>query len=189
MVNLKHIFRFLAALSSLGAALLIVIRAGLPQPMDNRYRDDTGYIAAVGWPAPPFALRNQSNELVSLESHTGAVTILNFWSTSCAPCQREMRDLQKLYVDNHDLLRILAINLGDSRQDISAWRDKLELSYDLLHDPALRTARRYGIRGLPTTYLLDERRVVAAVYFGPVSYDQMLGAVRGMRYQPIAFSS
>lgn len=182
MVRLKQALSFLAALVALGAALFIAIQTGLPKAMGNRYGPNAGYIAAVGSPAPHFVLRNQSNNLVSLES-TAAATILNFWSTSCAPCQREMRELQQLYEDNPDLVRILAINLGDSQRDISAWRDEHGLSFDLLRDPTLDIARRYQIRGLPTTYLLDERQILRALYFGPVSYDQMLDAVQRLALQ------
>ena len=181
MVRLKQALSFLAALVALGAALFISIQTGLLTAMGNRYGPNAGYIAAVGSPAPPFVLRNQSNNLVSLES--GGATILNFWSTSCAPCQREMRELQQLYEDNPDLVRILAINLGDSQRDISAWRDEHGLSFDLLRDPTLDIARRYQIRGLPTTYLLDERQILRAFYFGPVNYDQMLDAVQRLTLQ------
>ncbi len=181
MVKLKQALSFLAALVSLGAALFIVIQTGLPRAMGNRHRPGASYIAAVGSPAPPFILRNQSNNLISLES--GVVTILNFWSTSCEPCRREMRELQQLSEDIPDLLRILAINLGDSRPVISAWRDEYGLNFDLLRDPTFSVARRYQIRGLPTTYLLDERQIVRAIYFGPISYDQMLDAVQRLALQ------
>ncbi len=183
MIKLKQALSFLAAFICLGAALYIVIDAGLPNPNGNNRRLGANTIAAVGSPAPLFALRNLSHELISLQPSTGTVTILNFWSTTCAPCRREMRDLQRLHNHNPDLIRILAINLGESREAVTAWRDNLNLTFELLLDQSLAVAKRYQIRGQPTTYLLDERQIIKALYFGPLTYGQMLGDIQRLAPQ------
>ncbi len=177
MIKLKQAARLLAAFVCLGAAFIIVTRAGLPQPSKNRSRAEQFYAAELRSQAPAFALRNATLGQVALYPAAGVVTILNFWSTTCAPCRREMRDLQRLHDRHSDWLRILAVNLGESPEAVAAWRDELNLTFDLLLDPSLTVARRYQVRGLPTTYLLDEDQLIQNVYFGQVTYDHLLGEV------------
>ena len=98
-----------------------------------------------------------------------------------------MRDLQRLYDRHSDWLRILAVNLGESPEAVAAWRDEFGLEFDLLLDPLLTVARSYQVRGLPTTYLLDEDLRILNVYFGPVTYEHMLGEVE--RLAPSAEST
>ena len=174
MKKLAQALSLLAAFTCLGVAFTILIDTGLPNPGDNSRGNAAEYFAAVGSLAPGFDLRSVSNALVSLQPSKGKVTILNFWSTSCVPCQWEMPEFQQLQNQHPDLIRIIAINLGDTRDAVTAWRDRLGLTFDLLLDPALEVAQRYRIRGLPTTFMLDERLIIRAVYFGPLTYDRVL---------------
>ena len=50
-------------------------------------------------PAPDFVLNNLNGEKVSLARYRGKVVILNFWSTTCAPCLEEIPSLSLLQVD------------------------------------------------------------------------------------------
>ena len=85
---LKRCLDLCLGLICIGAALCIVLEAGLPAPSSQL--SGALYSAALGSYAPPFALRNLSNETVSLASATGKVTLLNFWSINCPPCRREL---------------------------------------------------------------------------------------------------
>lgn len=183
MTKLKQALDLLAAFTCLGAALYIFLDAGLPAASGTSRGIETNYMARVGAPAPPFALRTVSNELESFQRRAGQVTILNFWSTSCSPCRREMRELQRLLDHHPDMFRILAINMAESRDSVAAWRDHLGLTYDLLLDPVLSVAQRYQVRGIPTTFLLDDRLTIQAVYYGPVTYDQVLGDAQRLAHR------
>ncbi len=178
MIRLKQALFAFAALACLGAALLIMVATGLPEANTGNGASGFRALAAIGSPAPRFGLRNASNELVSLEPNAGTVTIISFWSTACAPCRRELRELQRVHQDHPEVTRILAINLGESRDSVIAWRDQLGLSLELLLDPALHAARLYKVRGLPTTYILDERLIIRGLRFGPISYSHLLGEAR-----------
>lgn len=169
MSEMQPALRIAFAWLCIGAALCIVIAAGLPLPGAS---PKLAYRVGVGMPAPSFTLRNLAGEPVSLDSTEGKLTILNFWSSSCAPCRREMPDLQRLYDDHRASLRILAINLGEEAAVLQSWRDELGLGFDLLLDPLLSVARQYQIRGLPTSFLLDKRQVIQAVFFGPLGYRE-----------------
>ena len=183
MTKLKQALGFLVPFICFGAALTIVIDTGLPEANGSRDRLGADAVVAIGSPAPPFALPNLAQELVALAPSAGAVTVLNFWSTTCAPCRREMRDLQALHTQNPDSIRILAINLGESWEAVNAWRDDLGLTFELLLDTSLAVAKRYQIRGLPSTFLLDERHIIQAIYFGPVRVEVLLDSARRLALQ------
>ena len=168
MIKLNRCLRLLAALLSLGAAVALLYYVGLPSRGEyagvNR---GSGLIAApeIGRLAPAFALPSLSSRMMALEQARGSATILNFWATWCQPCRREMEELQRLYEATPGRLRILALNQGESLEGARAWVDELELTYDILQDRGGTVSRLYQVRGLPTTYLLDEALIVRARVF------------------------
>lgn len=174
MTKLRPTIRYSAALISLGAACLLLARTGLPARIElSQGASKSGAVLAIGSPAPQFKLLNTSGEEIALGSWPGAITIINFWATWCSPCRREMRELQRLQSQRADSLRVLGINMGEDADLVAAWQHENEISYVLLLDPTLAASKLYKVRGLPTTFVLDSRRVVRNVYYGPVTGAQL----------------
>jgi len=176
MSTLNRLLQWLAAFLSLVAAIAILILAGLPNRGDySGSADDNGRVRApeVNSRAPSFTLPALSSRALALEPAQGSITIINFWATWCQPCRREMRDLQRLYENYPGQLRILAVNLGESIQDVRDWVDQLGLTYDILLDRQGVAAARYQVRGLPSTYVLDSDHIIRRLYYGAVSHEQL----------------
>jgi peroxiredoxin len=115
--------------------------------------------------APEFALADLAGNRVRLSDHRGNVVLLNFWATWCPPCRAEMPSMEKLYQVYRDRgLVILAIS-GDrtNRSTVETFVQELGVTFPILLDPAGEVFAQYGVRGLPTSYLLDRRgRIVSA---------------------------
>ena len=171
MSRLQRIAHWLTALLCCSIALVIVIQAGLPQRSQTNRILSNQVAPEPGHPAPIFQLPSLSGEITSLLHDPAAFTLLYFWSTSCAPCRKEMPALNELH--QSERLRILAVNMGESADRVRAWVDQLELRYTVLLDPALAVARAYQIRGLPSAFLLDAQYRIVRLYFGPVSINQL----------------
>ena len=177
MSKLNQVLYLLAAFLSLGAALAILIHAGLPNRADYSESWDGSHRAVApeaGWQAPPFTLLTPSSRKLALEQARGAVTIINFWATWCEPCQWELRELQALYEIYPNDLRILTVNVGEGAQAIHDWVARLGLTFDILLDTRGEVSTLYQVRGLPTTLVLDADHVIRRVHYGPVRLESLL---------------
>ena len=109
--------------------------------------------------APGFTLPDMDGEMQSLEDFRGRVVMLNFWATWCPPCRREMPSMQRLYEKYRERgLTVVAVNQFEDPDLVFefAGRLSLEPTFPILFDRESRVSEQYGVKGLPTTYLLDK---------------------------------
>jgi peroxiredoxin len=106
--------------------------------------------------APSFSLKDINGAVVRLEDYRGKIVFLNFWATWCRPCRVEMPSMEKLYTEfrNQDFI-MLAVDLRESARKVKSFGDTLGLSYPLLLDSNGSVGDEYGVRSIPTTYLID----------------------------------
>jgi peroxiredoxin len=71
----------------------------------------------TGAAAPSFYLRDNMGKFRNLENFKGKKILLHFWATWCAPCIKEMKELNKLY-DSMDknAMEIIHICLDDNSE-------------------------------------------------------------------------
>lgn len=128
----------------------------------------------IGMQAPDFELRNINNEKVSLSDYRGQKVFLNFWASWCPPCRQEMPDMQKLYEEYEDEVVILAVNVGENKSTAANFMMQNNLSFTVLLDNDKSTARNYLVRGIPSSYFLDQDGIIKEKVVGAVSYQRML---------------
>jgi peroxiredoxin len=118
--------------------------------------------------APNFTLKDINGEEVKLEDYRGKIVFLNFWATWCPPCREEMPSMERLYTEfkNKDFT-ILAVDLREKPNSVKAFGKKLGLSYPLLLDSDGTVHLDYGIRSIPTTYLVDRQGYLIGSALGP----------------------
>lgn len=124
-----------------------------------------GVAAKQGEPAPAFDLPNAAGTTTSLKSLEGKVVLLNFWATWCKPCVRELPELEAL----HQRVRgagcvVVAISIDSETAKAKALRAHLKLTMPVLFDPKGESAGAYEPPAMPTSYLIDARGVIQAVY-------------------------
>ena len=119
-----------------------------------------------GTEAPPFGWVAASAELTDLERLRGHVVVINFWATWCVPCREEMPALDQVAVSRQDVT-FLAVNLQEDGDAVIAFFDRQNIGHlQPLLDPEGRTARRYSVISLPTTYFIDSLGVIRHVEIG-----------------------
>ena len=117
--------------------------------------------------APDFTLTDLENRKVSLKDFQGKVVFLNFWATWCPPCRYEMPSMERLYKEFKDKgLVILAINLKEGREKVKSFMVSERLTFPALLDSSGEVAQRYGVRGVPTTFLVNGKGEIVGKALG-----------------------
>jgi cytochrome c biogenesis protein CcmG, thiol:disulfide interchange protein DsbE len=131
---------------------------GLPQ---------AGLAADAGQPAPNFALPNAQGSVVALESLRGKVVYVDFWASWCGPCRRSfpwMNEMQQKYGDKG--LAIVAVNVDKKRADADKFLAQLPATFPVVFDEAGASPLAFGVKGMPSSYLIDARGNVVLVERG-----------------------
>jgi thiol-disulfide isomerase/thioredoxin len=126
-------------------------------------------------PAPDVAFTDRDGARVRLADFKGRVVLVNFWATWCAPCVEEMPTLDALQADlGSDAFTVLAVSedMGGLETVEPFLRDKLDLqTLDIYLDDKGALAQAFGVRGMPTTYLIDASGRVVGGLEGPANWN------------------
>ncbi len=108
--------------------------------------------------APDFTLEDMDGELHSLSGLRGNYVLVNFWATWCPPCRKEMPSLEYLYQQYKDRgFRVLAVNQWEDSDHVFSYMGELNVfpEFPILFDPESKVSEQYGVRGLPTSFIVD----------------------------------
>jgi len=118
-------------------------------------------IAQVGAPAPPISLPVVGGGTSDLNADRGKVVLVNFWATWCEPCKAEMPGLQQLANELHDQpFRLYSVNLQEDAPQIQDFEQQYGLNLYALMDEDGEATRAYGVRALPSTFVIDQNGVL-----------------------------
>ena len=127
-------------------------------------------IARPGGPAPQIALPVVGGGASDLRAERGNVILVNFWATWCEPCKSEMPGLQTLANDLHNQpFRLYSVDLQEDADQIQAFEHEYGLNLYALMDQDGDATRAYGVRALPSTFLVDKNGVVSLQRLGPLA--------------------
>ena len=117
---------------------------------------------------------NINNEIVNLKMFENSLIIINFWATWCAPCIEEMPSLNRLQKNTaFNNLKILPINVGrDSIEKSNNFYTKLKIdNLEIYFDKDVELAKKFLLRGLPTTVFINKKGEEFARVIGFVNFD------------------
>lgn len=130
---------------------------------------DNAMAAEIGSEAPSFEGPTPEGENLSLNDNLGKVTVVDFWAAWCKPCRVENPNLVRTYNKYKDQgLNIISVSLdrpGQKDRWIKAIEDDQLEQWDHVsnlqfwNDPI---AKKYKIRAIPATFILDENGVIVA---------------------------
>jgi peroxiredoxin len=117
----------------------------------------------VGDLAADFTLIDLDGQIVTLSGLRGRPVMLNFWASWCGPCRNEMPDIQTVYIErlaDSPSLAILSINLGESAATVGQFMEEDHYTFPALLDSQKSVALEYDVRGIPTTFFIDENGII-----------------------------
>ena len=115
------------------------------------------------------------NKTIDLSNYRGNLVLLNFWATWCSPCKEEMPSLDSLKInDNLDNLIIFPINIGQENVDkaSSFFKDMDIKNLKLYFDSPITLAKKFGLRGIPTTILFNKDGLEFARIIGSIDFQE-----------------
>src|SRR5438445_9426530 len=129
----------------------------------------------VGSPAPEIALKDLQGQEVRLSDLRGKVVLLNFWATWCKPCKEEMPAMQAAYDKLRDEgLVVLAVNELEDVQRVAEHVRSHGHTFPVVMDHDNRIANRYGVVGLPASFLIDRQGIVREHVFGSLLTEERI---------------
>lgn len=124
--------------------------------------------------APPvdFSLPDINGQQVTLSDFKGKIVFLNFWTTWCPECRIEMPLMEKLHrrLNNQDFVMI-TVNLQEPASRIKNFLKKNPLTFTILLDTKGKIGPQFGIRAIPTTFILDKNGGIIGKVLGSRPWD------------------
>tara|TARA_E500000331_G_scaffold235979_1_gene226296 strand:- start:135 stop:644 length:510 start_codon:yes stop_codon:yes gene_type:complete len=117
---------------------------------------------------------NDKNNEINLRDYKGKVVILNFWATWCAPCKEEMPSLDFLQKNrNFNNLKIFPINVGQEKKEktLKFFKDLNIKNLDLYFDSPITLAKKFKLRGIPTTIIFNKKGEEIARVIGSTNFE------------------
>ena len=112
-------------------------------------------------------------EPMSLADFRGRIVLVNFWATWCGPCVAEMPSLDRLEakLGGRDFT-VITVSEDRNPAVIAPFYEEHGLRHlKRYHDPSGALSRAFGIRGLPTTVLIDREGQEIGRIEGPAEWD------------------
>ena len=133
----------------------------------------TSLILKTGQPAPTFSAHNLQSEQKNLSDFRGKVVLLNFWASTCGPCEWEMPSLNALYqrYESRGFV-VVGMSVGEAPMMVVKFLRRVSISFPVLLDEDLSISDRYGTYRIPESYLIDRQGNLVEKISGAYNWNQ-----------------
>ena len=124
-------------------------------------------------PASEVAFTDIAGNPAAFSDFKGKLLLVNLWATWCQPCLREMPSLEKLQASQGDQLTVAAISEDrGGAKVVEPFVAKLGLDKVKVYlDPKSEVGHAFGVRGLPTTVIIDPKGQLVGRVEGAADWD------------------
>ncbi len=130
-------------------------------------------------PAPSLPATALSGTPVTVGALRGRPAFVVFWASWCTPCASEAPAIERFARELGSRARLIGVDWNDpSRPDARAFVRRYGWSFPVLVDGDGLVGDNFGLRGLPTTYLLDASGDIALTLTGEQTEHSLASALQ-----------
>ncbi len=101
------------------------------------------------------------------EALRGKVVYIDFWASWCVPCRESMPALDALYRKHEaEGFAVIGVSKDVNEADARRFLERVAVGFPLVMDTDDRLARAFGVKAMPSGYLIDRKGVVRRVHRG-----------------------
>jgi peroxiredoxin len=174
----RHTARWAAIGALIVAAGLIAVLATRPPATVDEVQNPV-----VGQTAPTIAGETLSGTRYALPRAPGRFVVVSFFASWCEQCQSEGPELVKFQFEHEHRAdaTVVSVMFSDSPDDALASQERLGATWPTLTDSGGTIALDFGVRELPSTFVIAPDGRVAAYIVAPVTaadLDQVIGQAK-----------
>jgi len=129
--------------------------------------------AEVGDPAPDVRLDYLDGGVQQLSELKGTPVVLNFWSSTCAPCLSEMPAFEKVHKALGDQVVFVGVDVTDTRAAGESMVARTGVTYRNARDPQAGITAAFGGTALPRTVVIGADGTVLDTHSGALSEEEL----------------
>lgn len=123
-------------------------------------------------PAYGFHLTDVQGQQHTLERYRGKWIVLNVWATWCAPCIKEMPELEALSHARDDIVVLGLAADGDSLAKLRRYAQALHVTYPIIAGDT-QTLQQFRVKAYPTTLLFDPKGALVLTRLGQITRGEL----------------
>jgi len=129
--------------------------------------------AIGGKSAPDFTLKDLSGKPVALSSLRGKVVLLNFWATWCPPCRQEIPSMMLLNkaMEGKPFQMLAVSEDAGGKEAVEGYFKESGTSLPVLLDEDQAVGQRYGLTGVPETFVIGKNGVILKKVVGAMNWN------------------
>ena len=123
----------------------------------------------VTGPAPPINATSLTGTPIALSDFKDRPVLVHFWASWCPVCELEQDSIQAISQD-YPVISV-AMQSGDELE-VAAHMEEHKLDFPTIVDEHGELAKQFGVRGVPTSFILSPRRIIE---FSEIGYTTEIG--------------
>jgi len=124
-----------------------------------------------------FSAVDMNGKKINLSDYNDKVVILDFWATWCGPCRREIPnliDIKNTYKNKDFEIISIALERGSEEKVIQFVKNNnMNWVHIVDKETAGQLAQKYGIRYIPSMFIIKDGKVVATGLRGQQLKDKI----------------
>jgi peroxiredoxin len=174
-------------LKSKAVILVIIFTIGIALAflmVKDQYQTE---IITIGSTVSDMELIDTKQNKVNLAELKGSVVFIHFWATWCEPCIDELPSMETLFkrFSTNPHFKLITVLFKDDRKKVIRYMEENGYTFPVYVNPDGSAAKKFGITGVPETFIIDKNGVLRDKMIGPEQWDSpiIVGMLQSMIHE------